>query len=90
VLGKCLAPARELAHVADVRVLGAIGVIELTAPLRPGCLLERLLELGLWLRPFGHLVYAMPPYVIDEAPLWRLGEGMLQLVAGLGPDDFRA
>jgi len=89
-LAERLAPARKLPQVVDVRVLGAIGVIELAAPVRLERILERLLAQGIWLRPFGKLVYVMPPYVIDDTELARLCEGMLALVAGLAGEDFRA
>ena len=85
-----LAPARVLAHVRDVRVLGAIGVIELTAPLRLERIQQRMLEQGIWIRPFGKLVYVMPPYVIDDEQLQRLCDGMVALVAGLQAEDMRA
>jgi len=85
-----LAPARALPRVADVRVLGAIGVIELTAPLRLERIQQRMLEQGIWIRPFGRLVYAMPPYVIDDAQLRQLCDGMLALVEGLQDEDMRA
>ena len=85
-----LAPARVLAHVRDVRVLGAIGVIELTAPLRLERIQQRMLEQGIWIRPFGKLVYVMPPYVIDDEQLQRLCDGMVALVAGLQAADMRA
>ena len=85
-----LAPARALAHVRDVRVLGAIGVIELTAPLRLERIQQRMLEQGIWIRPFGKLVYVMPPYVIDDEQLQRLCDGMVALVAGLQAEDMRA
>lgn len=85
-----LAPARVLAHVRDVRVLGAIGVIELTVPLRLERIQQRMLEQGIWIRPFGKLVYVMPPYVIDDEQLQCLCDGMVALVAGLREEDMRA
>lgn len=85
-----LQAARELPQVRDVRVLGAIGVIELAAPLRLECIQQRMLQQGIWLRPFGKLVYVMPPYVINDEQLQRLCDGMLALVASLQPGDFRA
>jgi adenosylmethionine-8-amino-7-oxononanoate aminotransferase len=67
-----LDPARELAGVKDVRVLGAIGVVELERDVDVGAATAVAVEQGVWLRPFRDLVYTMPPYVIDEADLTAL------------------
>jgi len=85
-----LAAARGLPQVADVRVLGAIGVIELNAALRLDRIQQRMLAQGIWIRPFGRLVYVMPPFVIDDAQLQQLCAGMVALVASLQEEDMRA
>jgi len=72
-----LSPARELPGVVDVRVLGAIGVVQLEHPVDMAAATEAAVSHGVWLRPFRDLIYAMPPYVIDEQDLARVCEAML-------------
>jgi adenosylmethionine-8-amino-7-oxononanoate aminotransferase len=79
-----LAPARELPGVADVRVLGAIGVIELEREVDIAAATAAAVELGVWLRPFRNLVYAMPPYVMDEQDVARVAEAMVAAARGGG------
>lgn len=64
-----LAPARELRGVADVRVLGAIGVVQLDHEVDVAAVTNAAVERGVWLRPFRDLIYTMPPYVIGEEDL---------------------
>ncbi len=71
-----LAPARELANVSDVRVLGAIGVIELDSQVDIAAASAAAVARGVWLRPFGRLIYAMPPYVIERDDLAQVCSAM--------------
>jgi adenosylmethionine-8-amino-7-oxononanoate aminotransferase len=67
-----LEPARELPGVADVRVLGAIGVVELRRPVDVPAATGAAVDAGVWLRPFGNLVYTMPPYVTGDDDVARI------------------
>lgn len=71
-LRDALLPLRDHPAVADARVLGAIGVIESRQPVNMAAIQHFFVEQGVWIRPFGRLIYLMPPYVIDNAPLARL------------------
>ncbi|MGA7705436.1 MAG: adenosylmethionine--8-amino-7-oxononanoate transaminase [Solirubrobacteraceae bacterium] len=72
-----LAPARELPGVIDVRVLGAIGVVQLDHPVDLAAATAAAVERGVWLRPFRDLLYAMPPYVVGDDDLARITEAMV-------------
>jgi adenosylmethionine-8-amino-7-oxononanoate aminotransferase len=76
-LEAALGPARALAGVRDVRVLGAIGVIELDHDVDLAAATAAAVERGVWLRPFRNLIYAMPPYVIDGQDLGMVADAML-------------
>ncbi len=81
LLHQHLAPARDLAAVRDVRVLGAIGVIEMKQPVDMVSIQRRLVASGIWVRPFGKLVYIMPPYVISNEELVTLASSLVRVVA---------
>ncbi|KAB8166568.1 adenosylmethionine--8-amino-7-oxononanoate transaminase [Streptomyces sp. 3MP-14] len=67
-----LAPAAELPGVREVRVLGAIGVIQLDHPVNLPAATEAAVRAGVWLRPFRDLIYTMPPYVTEDADVARI------------------
>lgn len=76
-----LAEASALAKVEDVRVLGAIGVIELDHQVNQAELQPKFVEQGVWVRPFGSVVYLMPPYVIEQEQLQQLCSACIKVVA---------
>lgn len=76
-----LEPCRPLNAVKDVRVKGAIGVIELHNPIDIHWMQPRFVELGVWVRPFSNLVYIMPPYIIEKIDLTLVTSTMKQVVS---------
>ncbi len=75
-----LIAAVSVPGVRDVRVLGAIGVIEMEEPVDVGEFQKRCVARGIWVRPFGRNVYIMPPYIISDADLRRLIEQMIDCI----------
>jgi adenosylmethionine-8-amino-7-oxononanoate aminotransferase len=71
-----LEPCRQSPLVADVRVLGAIGVVEMKREIDLSVVVPRLVERGVWLRPFGNLLYTMPPYTISPRELAEITAAM--------------
>lgn len=80
-----LGAAAGAENVSDVRVLGAIGVVETHRPLAMDQMQRVLLDHGVWLRPFGRLVYTMPPYVVTADEVDRITEAMVAVVTTLEP-----
>ena len=78
-----LQPLKSLEYVNDVRVLGAIGVVELTFNVDMKTLQQEFVRRGIWIRPFGKLVYVMPPYIISEQALETLLEQMVEVVKNM-------
>jgi adenosylmethionine-8-amino-7-oxononanoate aminotransferase len=71
-----LFPLKKQKSVSDVRIIGAIGVIEFKSPLDMKVVQEELIENGVWLRPYGKLLYTMPPYVINDEELLTITKAM--------------
>ena len=84
-LADALAPARDQPGVRDVRVLGAIGVIELERPVDLPAATAAAVERGVWLRPFRNLVYTMPPYIADDEELRQVADAMCAAAATGAP-----
>jgi adenosylmethionine---8-amino-7-oxononanoate aminotransferase len=82
-----LKPASALPRVADVRVRGAIGVVEMRQPVDVPLATTTALDHGVWLRPFRNLVYAMPPYICTPGQIERITTAMVAAAAALSSED---
>ena len=78
-----LEPCRDLCGVADVRVLGAIGVVELHRPVDMALIQKQFVDKGVWVRPFGRLVYLMPPYIMRDKELIQLTAAVCDIVESM-------
>ncbi|SUI64728.1 adenosylmethionine--8-amino-7-oxononanoate transaminase [Shewanella morhuae] len=78
-----LMDAIDLPSVKDVRVLGAVGVLEMHEPVNTAELQQQFVDLGVWVRPFANFIYIMPPYVISTAQLSQLTRAMKLVAAGI-------
>ncbi|MCI5225863.1 MAG: adenosylmethionine--8-amino-7-oxononanoate transaminase [Candidatus Electrothrix sp. AX2] len=76
-----LEPAKNAANVADVRVLGAIGVVEMHKPINMALLQKFFVDQGVWIRPFNRLIYLMPPYIINSEDVSKLTSALCRAVA---------
>ena len=69
-------------QVEEVRVLGAIGVVEMKKPVDMQQVQPQFVEAGVWVRPFGRLIYLMPPYIISAEDLKTLTDAVVHVVEG--------
>ena len=75
-----LMPLDAMLTVKEVRVLGAIGVVELYEPVDVAAVQKALIDRGVWVRPFQNLIYVMPPYVISDEQLETLTQAISDVV----------
>lgn len=88
ILREELSPLASARGVADVRVLGAIGVIEMANPVELASIQRAFVEAGVWVRPFGRLVYVMPPYVISDEELRTLCGALARVTVRAAGDRY--
>ena len=78
-----LSPCQALGSVKEVRCFGGIGVVELHEPVNQHLIQPKFVELGVWVRPFGKLIYLMPPYIIEQQQIDALGKAIYQIASEL-------
>ena len=81
ILNSELLPLNSSESVKNVRVIGAIGVVELISNINMERTQNRLIELGVWLRPYGKLLYTMPPFVINDDELFKITNAIKTVVS---------
>lgn len=84
-LAEGLAPCRDVAGVKDVRVRGAIGVVELDHVPDHGQLIGRFIEAGVWIKPFGKVIYLTPAFVASEEDVARLTAAIVDTMQRISP-----
>ncbi|HIF9368013.1 TPA: adenosylmethionine--8-amino-7-oxononanoate transaminase [Photobacterium damselae] len=82
-LSQQLPPIASLSNVKEVRWLGAIGVVELHYPVEMVSIQQAFVDYGIWVRPFGKLVYIMPPFIIQPEQLSKLTQGLYEVLKPL-------
>lgn len=80
IMKRELAPAAKKESVADVRVLGSIGVVQTVKPVNVGEFQRQCVDRGVWIRPFGTNVYIMPPYVTSDEDLVYLCRQLIEML----------
>ncbi|PLX74519.1 MAG: adenosylmethionine--8-amino-7-oxononanoate transaminase [Desulfuromonas sp.] len=80
-ISRGLEPCCDLTTVEEVRVLGAIGVVQMKKPVAMATIQQRFVDRGVWVRPFGKLVYIMPPYCMNDADIKTLTAAIYEVVA---------
>ncbi len=78
-----LEPCQSFSHVLDVRVLGTIGVVELQNPVVMATIQKQFVDKGVWVRPFGRLVYLMPPFIMNDNELSLLTAAVCEVVQSI-------
>ncbi|WP_394130923.1 adenosylmethionine--8-amino-7-oxononanoate transaminase [Shewanella maritima] len=85
-----LAEAIDYPHVKDVRILGAVGVIEMDKPINISQLQQDFIDQGVWVRPFGNVIYITPPYVISSEQLTQLTQAMKTIAKHINSQQTQA
>ena len=79
-LSQYLLPCSQLNAVKNVRVLGAIGVVEVNEIVDVALFQKQCIEQGVWIRPFGKLIYLMPPYITPEGDIKKLADVIFNIL----------
>ena len=78
-----LEPCKKIAGVVDVRCLGAIGVVEVSRPVNMKIIQSAIVDQGVWIRPFGRLIYLMPPFIVDKTHVEKLTKAVQHVLNNL-------
>jgi adenosylmethionine-8-amino-7-oxononanoate aminotransferase len=81
ILNQELSICRDIEGVKEVRVLGAIGVVEMNEPVDMAVIQKKFVDNGVWVRPFGRLVYLMPPFIIEDNDLIKLTDAVRKVLS---------